>query len=116
MKARYWTIQSKNRTYYICQNSVNYVLINNRRVDIPLKSNYHSLTHALDFQLPIDDLEIWCRFEGIPDFMKLYVNGVLVPDQDNTQPDPREKLKLWILLSCIVGGALLFALLLHFYG
>ena len=116
MKARYWTIQSKNRTYYICLNHASYVLVNNKRVDIPFTYGPRSFTRLLDFQLPIDDLEVWCRFDKYSNFMQLYVGGELVPDQDNTQPDPHYAVKFWIAWSCFMVVLMIFALLLHFYG
>ena len=61
-------------------------MLDGRSVDYSRQLRYY-----LDFQLPIDDLEVWCRYAH-PKYFEIYVNGILVPDLEGSKP-PRISLE-----------------------
>lgn len=118
MKTRHWVIQSGDHLYHLSYSSKywSYVVLDGRRVELP-QSRYEICD--IDFRLPIDELEVWCRYAHHK-YFDVYVNDVLLPDLEGSTP-PRLSLEsyrtfggilvmvsliLWLLftLLCVTQG------------
>ena len=83
MKERHWQIKTDTRTYHVFYNGRK-LFLDNREVEIPVRTGGRSGSIPVDFQLPMDDVSCWCRFSGFSmKYMELYVNDEIVYDLDN---------------------------------
>lgn len=113
MKTRHWIIRSEDHTYQLTYSMKrrSYIVLDGRRVDIPgYQMRY---PRYIDFQLPIDELEVWLRFVNRW-YFEIYVNGTMLPDQEGSKPPrmPEETYNKITSIATLVlcGGCILFML------
>lgn len=107
MKTMYWNILTNGHTFRFRAESRG-LFLDERRIDPPLRL-VGRLWTPVDFQLPIDDVECWCRYSAGKKHIEIYVDGVLLPDVDNTPNKARNPLGERILFWASV--ILLFIML-----
>ena len=114
MKTRHWVIHSQDHTYQLsyCTKYRSYVVLDGRRVDLPRSNSNHLCD--LDFQLPIDELEVWCRYARHW-YFDVYVNGAMLPDLEGSTP-PRLSIESYRSFSGILAMVSLILWLLMMFG
>lgn len=114
MKARHWVIHSQDHTYQLsyCTKYRSYVVLDGRRVDLPRSNSNHLCD--LDFQLPIDELEVWCRYARHW-YFDVYVNGTMLPDLEGSTP-PRLSIESYRSFSGILAMVSLILWLLMMFA
>lgn len=97
IKERHWVIRVPGHTYQLSfrKKYASYVVLDGRRVDIR-KAGYD-----VDFQLPIDEAEVWCRY-GHHGYFDVYADGVLIPDEEGSTP-PRMPLEQYRSLAGVMA-------------
>ena len=98
MKTRHWIIRAPDHTYQLsyCTKYWSYVVLDGRRIEIP--DTQYTLCD-MDFRLPIDGLEVWCRYAHHK-YFDVYVNGTMLPDLEGSTP-PRLSIETYRSLSGI---------------
>lgn len=100
MNTRHWVIQSDDHLYQLSYSSKHwsYVILDGRRVELP---NAQRMICDIDFRLPIDELEVWCRYAHHK-YFDVYVNDVMLPDLEGSTP-PRLSLESYRSFSGILA-------------
>lgn len=110
MKTRHWIVCSPEHTYQLSfsTNRPTYIVLDGRRVDIP--GYQFRYVRYIDFRLPIDELEVWCRFVN-RSYFELYVNGTILSDLEGSVP-PRMPEETYNKLTLILEIAFIFCCIL----
>ena len=114
MQNRHWVIQSGNHLYQLSYSSKywSYIILDGRRVELP-QSRY--MIRDIDFRLPIDELDVWCRYARHK-YFDVYVNDVILPDLEGSTP-PRLSIESYRTISGILAiGSFILCLLVLLLG
>lgn len=109
MKTMYWNIPTKDHTFHFRAESKG-LHLDEQRIEPPLRLVGRTWT-PVDFQLPIDDVACWCRYSVEKKHIEIYVDGVLLPDVDNTPNKVRNP--RWESIFFRASATVLFLMLLR---
>ena len=105
MKKRRWIIRSQSQVHYLsyCTKRKDIVVLDGRRIELPTSKASHLLCD-IDFRLPIDEAEVWCRYAHHM-YFDVYVDGKILPDLEGSAP-PRMSKETYRKFVAVVGGIL----------
>lgn len=86
MKNRHWIIRLQSHVYQLsyCTKRKDMIQLDGRKIELPTSKASHLLCD-MDFRLPIDEAEVWCRYTHHM-YFDVYVNGTRIPDQEGSTP------------------------------
>lgn len=101
MKERKWVVNSDSNTHIITFNGW-LLQVDGRKVELP--TSYYNKTTPIDFRLPIDGINCWCRyFPSWGEAVEIYVDDKFIKsDTGPVSPRKNNETEATIVL-CVIA-------------